>query len=99
MSQAPSPNRTGTLSAHTALHPWFCSRGVLVSSQHSHDLLSAWNPRTVSLPLSVQLSTVLPRLILWLIQTLWLLNPLQANVGYYGDAVTIQVAGLNRPTS
>src|SRR5712691_2105576 len=29
---------------------------------------SAWNPRTVSLPLSVQLSTVLPRLILWLLQ-------------------------------
>ena len=43
--------------------------------------------------------TVLPRLILWLIQTLWLLNPLQANVGYYGDSVTIQVAGLNRHTS
>src|ERR1700739_3040210 len=55
--------------------------------------------RTVSLPLSVQLSNVLPRLILWLIQNLWLLHPLQANVGYYGDSVTIQVAGLNRHTS
>ena len=51
---------------------------------------SAWNPRTVSLPLSVRLSHVLPRLIPWLTQRrialmcyLWLLNPLQANVGYY----------------
>jgi len=26
----------------------------------------------------------------------WLLNPLQANVGYYGDSVAIQVAELNQ---
>ena len=48
--------------------------------------------RTVALPLSVWCSTVLPRLILWLIQkAFWLLHPLQANLGYYGDSVTIQV--------
>lgn len=48
--------------------------------------------RTVSLPLSGWCSTVLPRLILWLIQkAFWWLRPLQANVGYYGDSVAIQV--------
>jgi hypothetical protein len=40
-----------------------------------------YDTRTVSLPLSVLLSTVLPLLIHWLIQKIWLLNPLQANVG------------------
>jgi hypothetical protein len=30
---------------------------------------------------------------------LWLLNPLQANVEYYGDSVTIQVVELNQHTS
>jgi hypothetical protein len=59
----------------------------------------AWHPRTVSLPLSDSLSSVLPRLIRWLIQILWLLNPLQANVGYSGDSVAIQVFTLKRSTS
>jgi hypothetical protein len=59
----------------------------------------AWNPRTVSLPLSDALSSVLPRLIRWLIQILWLLNPLQANVGYYGDSVAIQVFTRKRNAS
>ena len=59
----------------------------------------AWNPRTVSLPLSDALSSVLPRLIRWLIQILWLLNPLQANVGYYGDSVALQVFTRKRNTS
>ena len=52
---------------------------------------SAWNPRTVSHPLNFWLSTVFPRLRPWLIQNLWLLNPLQANVGYYGDSVTLHL--------
>jgi len=30
---------------------------------------------------------------------LWLLNPLQANVGYYWDSVAIQVSELNLNTS
>jgi hypothetical protein len=33
------------------------------------------------------------------IQILWLLNPLQANVGYYGDSVAIQVFTLKRSPS
>src|SRR5712691_2655604 len=56
--------------------------------------------RTVSLALSFWLSIMLPCLIPGLIQVLpWLLNPLQANVGYYGDSVAIQVDGLNHHTS
>ena len=70
-----------------------------VNAQHSHEQRFGMEPRTVSLPLSVWLSSVLPRLIPWLIQNFWLLHPLQANVGYYGDSVTIQVAELNQLTS
>jgi hypothetical protein len=36
----------------------------------------AWNPRTVSLPLSDSLSSVLPRLIRWLIQLLLAAKPI-----------------------
>src|SRR5216683_3602396 len=69
-----------------------CSRGVLFQrSACACPHFSAWNPRTVSLPLSVWLSTVLLPLIPWLIQVYWLLDPLQAHVGSYGDSVTIQV--------
>src|SRR5262249_19355154 len=31
--------------------------------------------------------------------TCWLLHPLQVNVGYYGDSVTIQVSALKQNTS
>jgi len=41
-----------------------------VTAQHSHEQRFGMEPRTVSLPLSVWLSSVLPRLIPWLIHLL-----------------------------
>lgn len=34
-----------TVSAHTALHPWLCSRSLLFNGQHSRDLIFGMEPK------------------------------------------------------
>jgi len=77
----PLPEPCLHFAAHTALHLAYVPEAYCVLGQHSHDLLFSMEPRTVSLPLSVQLSTVLPTSYTLADQRALAAQPLQANVG------------------
>ena len=63
-----------------------------VISQHSHDLRFGMEPKDC-LPSPQLLAFVRVTTAYTLVDPshAWLLDPLQANVGYYGDSVAIQV--------
>src|SRR5712691_6602227 len=66
--RSPLPEPCLHLSAHTALHPCDVPEAYFVHTQHSHEHHFSIEPRTVSLSLSFWFASVLPLLILWLIQ-------------------------------
>ena len=96
----PSPNRACTFQRTRLSILGYVPEAYCVISQHSHDLVFGMEHKDcLPSPQRLAFDRVTTSYTLADPSKPWLLNLLQANVGYNGDSVTIQVAELNQHTS